>query len=89
MTLGPELPIPLSGHCMVPLELGLAIIGGETNEEYTKKTYHLKCSQKTCDISKLGAELSIARGHFVAIPIPDHLSGCVTEGKGYTLNHQL
>ena len=66
---------------MVPLGLGQAIIGGETNEGYTKNIYHLECSQETCYLSKLEAELSIARESFVAIPIPDFLSGCISEGK--------
>ena len=68
---------------MVPLGLGQAIIGGETNEGYTKNIYHLECSQETCDISKFGSELLLARGSFVAIPIPDFLSGCITEGKDF------
>ena len=66
---------------MVPLELGQAIIGGETDGTRTKKIYHLECSQETCYLSKLKAELSIARESFVAIPIPDFLSGCISEGK--------
>ena len=83
ITSGPDLDDALSGHSMVPLELGQAIIGGETNGEYTNTIYHLKCSQKLCDFTKLGAELSVAGGSFVAIPIPDFLSGCRTEGKKY------
>ena len=75
--------MPLSEHSMVALGLGQAIIGGKTNGEYTTTIYHLECSQKSCDFTKLGAELTTARGSFVAIPIPDFLSGCRTEGKQY------
>ena len=80
ITSGPDLEDALSGHSMVPLELGQAIIGGETDTR-TNKIYHLECSQETCYLSKLEAELSIARESFVAIPIPDFLSGCISEGK--------
>ena len=81
ITSGPDLENALSGHSMVPLGLGQAIIGGETDDTKTNKIYHLECSQESCDISKLEAELSIARESFVAIPIPDFLSGCISEGK--------
>ena len=62
MITGPDLPVALSGHSMVKLGFGQAIIGGETNEGYTKNIYHLECSQETCDISKFGSELLLARG---------------------------
>ena len=83
ITSGPGLEDALWGHSMVPLGLGQAIIGGKTNGEYTTTIYHLECSQKSCDFTKLGAELTTARGSFVAIPMPDFLSGCRTEGKQY------
>ena len=72
---------------MVALGLGQAIIGGKVDKEYTKKIYSLECSQRNCIISKIGAELSIPRGSFVAIPIPDFLSGCVSEGKELVLSN--
>ena len=85
---GPELPVSLSRHSMVTLDLGQAIIGGVSNGIYQRKIYHIKCSnvqllsvQDNCDILTLETELLIARSAFVAIPIPDFLSGCSTEGK--------
>ena len=66
---------------MVAIGLGQAIIGGKNNQKYTKKIYLLECSHGDCDFSKIGSELSIARGSFVAIPIPDLWSGCASEGK--------
>ena len=45
---------------MVALGLGQAIIGGETNWEYTNTIYHLECSQKSCDFTKLGVKLTVA-----------------------------
>ena len=91
MISGPELLEPLSEHSMVPLGLGQAIIGGfglgqaisggKTIKGYTKKIYLLECSQKDCSISKIVPELSIPLGSFVAIPIPDFFSGCISEGK--------
>ena len=80
MISGPELSETLSGHSMVVLGLGQAIIGGKNNGEYTKIIYHLECSQGDCFISKIQSELSNSRGMFVAIPIPDFLSGCIYEG---------
>ena len=80
MIAGPDLPVKLSGHSMVALGLGQAVIGGESNQQYTKKIYHLVCSREDCGFSKMGQELSIARGSFVAIPIPDIFSGCILEG---------
>ena len=80
MISGPEIPETLSEHFMVALGLGQTIIGGKSNFEYTKKIYHLECSQGDCVISILQSELSSSRGMFVAIPIPDLLSGCIFEG---------
>ena len=68
---------------MVPFGSGQAIIGGTAHTSdggAQGKIYHLTCAQRICKIEKLTDELSLPRGSFVAIPIPDHLSGC-TEGK--------
>ena len=92
MTSGPELPVRLSGHSMATLGLGQAIIGGAESENqkigsktYIKKIYHLECAVGDCVILKVGSELSISRGLFVAIPIPDFLSGCILESKALIL----
>ena len=77
---GPELPIGINGHSMVPFGSGQAIIGGYGDGAYQGKIYHLTCSQRICNIQPMTQELSVPRQDFVAIPIPDHLSGC-TEGK--------
>ena len=84
MISGPELSERLSGHSMVVLGLGQAIIGGKSNGEYTKKIYHLECSQGDCVLSKIHSELSDSRGMFVAFPIPDFFSGCILEGMAYS-----
>ena len=85
MISGPELIEPLSGHSMVALGLGQAIIGGLNHLEFPKKKiYNLECSRGDCIISKIGIELSIERSSFVAIPIPEDLSGCILEGKSNT-----
>ena len=82
MISGPDLLEPLSGHSMVTLRLGQAVIGGLSEYEITKnKIYYLECSQGDCVISKLRIELSIERSSFLAIPIPDFISGCILEGK--------
>lgn len=76
----------LQGHSMVRLGKSQAILGGSTNsvyeEDYIRKTiYLLTCSNRYCIISSFARELPIAISHFLAIPIPDTLSGCVTEGN--------
>ena len=74
---------------MVPLGLGLAIIGGASDKkirkEYKKykEVYAIYCSKKICEIQSFGSKLKVARGWFVAIPIPDIFPGCLTEGKGF------
>ena len=84
MISGPDLPNSLYGHSMVPLGQGQAIIGGiGVDENYAPqaKIYHLTCSHQSCMISLLSKELSVPRGNFVAIPIPDSMSGCISESK--------
>ena len=67
---------------MVPLGLGQAIIGGhDINHVYQTKIYHNTCSDRICTIKVLSQELSVPRANFVAIPIPDKMSGCMSESK--------
>ena len=86
-TSGPLLPIPLAIHSMVRLGKGQAILGGRTYESDYKsdqaKIYSMTCSNRNCIISLLERELSVPKGYFVAIPIPDTISGCITDGKNY------
>ena len=81
--LGPNLPIPLQYHSMVPLIHGQAIIGGNsgTGTQINEKIYFLTCSNMICTVSTLSQELSVPRHYFVAIPIPDSMSGCISGGK--------
>ena len=66
---------------MITLGLGQAIIGGESKGQYQKTIYHFECSQLNCYISILELELAIPRASFVAMALPDHLSGCVSKGN--------
>ena len=70
---------------MVALGLGQAVLGGElTYVSNQKKIYLITCSEQICMISLLNQELSIPRGDFVAIPIPDSMSGCISNSEfGY------
>ena len=70
-------------HAMVQLGNGQAIIGGYGNEEYQDKVHLFSCSNKNCSIHQLDQELLVPRIWFVAIPIPDSLSGCITGGKKF------
>ena len=80
---GPLLPKPLEFHSMVRLGKGQAILGGWSNGDYQAKIYSVGCSDRNCIISLLNRELSVPQGYFVAISIPDTISGCITEGKKY------
>ena len=86
---GPLLPnMPTIYHSMVRLGKGQAILGGQaaklgTNDVYQAKIYSMTCSNRNCNISLLDRELSVPKGFFVAIPIPDTISGCITGGKNY------
>lgn len=75
--------MPLYAHQMTKLGQGQAIIGGNRGGTGTHQTkiYSLTCSNRNCIISLLSRALSIPRIGFVAIPIPDTMSGCITGGK--------
>ena len=67
---------------MVKLGTGQAILGGASEfNSYQNEIYLLTCSNRNCLISLLNRELSVAKEEFMAIPIPDTMSGCVTGGK--------
>ena len=78
---GPLLPIPLASHSMVKLGKGQAILGGSSDGVHQAKIYSMTCSNRNCMISLLDRELSVPRQDFVAIPIPDTISGCITGGR--------
>ena len=80
---GPLLSLSLRFHSMVRLEKGQAILGGESSNDFQAKIYSMTCSNRNCIISLLNRELSVPKGYFVAIPIPDTISGCITGGKNY------
>ena len=68
---------------MVSLGKGQAIIGGLSSNVYQAKIYSMTCSNRNCIISLMNRELSVQKAAFVAIPIPDTISGCITGGKNY------
>ena len=69
---------------MVRLGKGQAILGGRgSGTDYQAKIYSMTCSNSNCIISLLNRELSVPKEDFVAIPIPDTISGCITGGKNY------
>ena len=79
---GPDLPIELQGHSMVLLGLGQAILGGKgANFVFRNEIYHFTCYQQDCTISLLEQLLETPRAYFVAIPIPDSISGCISDSK--------
>ena len=87
-TTGPNLSIPLWGHSMVPLSNGQAILGGNyfnkgTNQqvEWNPNIYFLTCSNLECNIQTMTQTASFLATYFVAIPIPDDMSGCIFRGK--------
>ncbi len=66
---------------MVALGLGQAVLGGLSSYEVQKKIYLITCSEQNFIISMLSQELSIRRSNFVAIPIPDSMSGCISNSE--------
>ena len=67
---------------MVALGLGQAILGGrDANSDYRNEIYHFTCYQQDCTISLLEQLLETPRAYFVAIPIPDSISGCISDSK--------
>jgi hypothetical protein len=90
---GPKLPMSLYMHAMVQLGNRQAIIGGFGNNNFQDKIHLFSCTNRICSIYQLDQELSLPRVRFVAIPIPDTLSGCITGGKTfhkiYHINLQL
>ena len=79
---GPKLPMGhISRHAMVELGNGQAIIGGGRSGIVQDKIYLFSCKDRGCSIHQLDQILSLPRYWFVAIPIPDTLSGCITGGK--------
>ena len=67
----------LKRHAMVQLGNRQAIIQGGFHD----KIYLFSCMNKNYSIHQLDQVLSLPRYWFVAIPIPDTLSGCITGGK--------
>ena len=66
---------------MVSLGLGQGVLGGFGNGAYQSKIYYIYCSHQICLISTLNNKLSVPRSSFVAIPIPDSISACISESK--------
>ena len=75
--------MPLEDHSMVRLGKGQAILGGKSYDDYQDKIYSMTCSNRDCTILLLDRELSVPKYDFVAIPIPDTISGCISGGKNY------
>ena len=70
---------------MVQLGNGQAIIGGFRNGKVQDMIYLYTCKARNCSISILSQKLSVPRYRFVAIPISDTMSGCITGGENLRL----
>ena len=66
---------------MVPFGKGQIILGGIGNFSYHSKIYYMSCLHQILTITVLSKELSVPRSYFVAIPIQDSISGCISESK--------
>ena len=67
---------------MVTLGHGQVILGGiDDNDVFQSKIYFMKCSRNICDVTLLEKKLQRSRMRFIAIPIPDKMSGCISESK--------
>ena len=75
-TSGPHMPEKLSGHTMISIDEGKAlIIGGDNGNACKDSIYLLTCSNMQCNFSwtfsQLNLTLSRARSKFVAMSLPD------------------
>ena len=80
------MPTGIRGHSMVILGFGQVILGGNRGgksaiNDYRKEIYYFTCYQHDCTISSLNQFLEVPRAYFVAIPIPDSTSGCISDSK--------
>ena len=66
---------------MVQLGNGQAMIGGSDGYDVYVKIHLLSCINRNCSITTLKQELSVPRYWFLAIPIPDTITGCISQGK--------
>ena len=77
---GPDLPVSLTQHAMVPSPdgQGVLVIGGDVgNDNVQGSIYQLKCSSTSLDSCywiTLEQKLKYAREAFVAMLIPDSLA---------------
>ena len=74
---------------MVKLGKGQAIIGGWSIDGYQAKIYSMTCSSRNFILSLLDRELTVPKSFFVAIPIPDTISGCISGGKKFFPKNQI
>ena len=49
--------------------------------QFRNEMYHLTCYQEDFTISLLEQLLETPGAYFVAIPIPDSISGCISDSK--------
>ena len=87
--IGPNLPVKLRFHSMVPLANGQAIIGKSDPYSLSSKIYFLTCSNLICTTSILSQNIQMPRMQFVAIPLPDEISGCIFGGKTANLENTI
>ena len=71
---------------MVPLGEGQVVMGGiatiiDNEVAIQNKMYLIVCANRTCLLSQMSQELTIHRRGFIVIPIPDAISGCISNGK--------
>ena len=78
---GPNLPKKLYGHAVIGLENDLLVLGGNSGFWYEKAIHRLSCANADCIWTTMKQALKVRRQYFVAIPIPDSLSGCINESK--------
>ena len=75
---------------MVQLGEGQVIMGGvasiDNEGAIQNKLYLVVCAHRTCVLSTMAQELTIHRRGFVVIPIPDAISGCISNGKVFCHN---
>ena len=68
------MPKKLIYHEIAPFDKDVVIIGGYDGKERHFSLHRLTCQNQDCEWKTMSQQLKVARGHFVAILIPDELS---------------
>ena len=65
------MPKALSSHSMLEIQGDLFVFGGYSSG-YQTEIHKMSCSSAVCSWTTINQELKVARGHLVAMSVPDY-----------------